>query len=115
MYTPNLDNIKDEIAKEIYTAILANRTIQKHTISYTWYAGSSIEVYPIDINPTSVEVYVDSGKRNYYSNAIPSIVNSNADLFCKGWFHPSDGSCPSYIVFTYSDALLKRINEKANA
>lgn len=35
MYSPNLDNIKDAIAKDVYSAILANKTIQKHTIPYS--------------------------------------------------------------------------------
>ncbi len=111
MYNPNLDNIKDAIAKDVYTAILANKTIQKHTIPYTFFSGSSVEVYPITLWGNSVEVHLDSGNRNYYNTAIQKVVENNPNLFSRGYFCKSDGSCPSFLRFMYSEALLERIKE----
>lgn len=114
MYSPNLNNITDNIAKDIYTAILANKTIQKHTLPYSWISGSSMEVFPINLCLNSVEVQMDSGNRNYYIKAIQKVVENNPQLFKKGYFCKSDGSCPSYIRFAYSDDLMKRIEKKMN-
>lgn len=107
MYRPNLELIVDPIIKEIYTTILNNKTIQKHTIDYSYFNGCK-EYFPINTYTDHVEVFVDSGKRNYYEKAIEKLINNNKNIFNDGKFCPSDGSVPSYITFTYSEQFLKR-------
>lgn len=111
MYNPDLSQIKDAIAKDVYTAILSNKTIQKHTTPYTFFSGCSTEVYPITLWGNSVEVHLDSGNRNFYHKAIQKVVENNPQLFSRGYFCTSDGSYPSFLRFIYSEALLERIKE----
>lgn len=111
MYDPNIEQIKDPIAKDVYVAILTNKTIKKHTINYTFFSGCSTEVYPIDLCLNDVEVYVDTNKGHLFEKAIQKVVTDNPQLFKDGYFCKSDGSCHSFIRLKYSDALLKRIDD----
>lgn len=112
MYNPNLDDIKDDIVKGIYSAILESDAIRKHIIEHPWISGSSTNVYPINLGVNDVEVQMDSGNRNYYNKAIQRLVVRNPHLFKDGYFCKSDGSCPSFIRLKYSDALLNLINKQ---
>lgn len=109
MYNPNLENIKDDIQKSIYSTILEEETIHKHIIEYNWLSGSSIIVSPIMIGMTDVKIQVDSGNRNYYNKAIQRLVVHNSHIFKNGYFCKSDGSCPSFIRLEYSDTFLQHI------
>lgn len=114
MYKIDLSRIKDEIVRDIYDACQSNNVIQKHTIDYTWTSGSSTEVYPIMVYPYDVEIQVDTNNSSYFNKAIKRILAVYPHLFKDGYFCKSDGSCPSYIRFLYSDILLERIKNKNN-
>lgn len=109
MYNPNLENIKDDIVRSIYSAILEEDAIHKHIIDYTFVTNSSRIVHPINIGMTDVEVQMDSGNRNYYNKAIQRLVVHNSHIFKNGYFCKSDGSCPSFIRLEYSDTFLQHI------
>ena len=111
MYNPNLENIKDDIVRSIYSTILGEETIHKHIIEYNWVSGSSTIVYPINIGITDVEVQMDSGNRNYYNKAIQRLVAHNPHIFKNGYFCKTDGSCPSFIRLVYSDEFLQGISQ----
>ena len=112
MYKIDLSKIKDEIARDIYDACQSNNVIQKHTIDYTWTSGSSTEVYPIMVYPYDVEIQVDTNNSSYFNKAIKRVLGVYPHLFKDGYFCKSDGSCPSYIRFKYSDTLLERIKSQ---
>lgn len=114
MYKIDLSKIKDEIARDIYDACQSNNVIQKHTIDYTWTSGSSTEVYPIMVYPCDVEIQVDTNNSSYFNKAIKRVLRVYPHLFKDGYFCKSDGSCPSYIHFSYSDTLLERIKNRNN-
>lgn len=116
MYEVNVDLIKDEIARSIFSAILGDRVIKKHVIGYSFFSGSSTEVTPISLGISDVEVYVDCKGSGYpLSKAIIRVVDGNPDLFRTGYFcNIEDGSCPSFIRFCYTDALIERIERKHN-
>ena len=109
MYNSNLEDIKDNIVRSIYSAILEEKTIHKHIIEDTLVINSSRIVYPIRVGATDVEVRVDSGNRNYYNKAIQRLVVHNPHLFKNGYFCKSDGSFPSFIRLEYSDKFLQHI------
>ncbi len=112
MYNPDLSRLHDAIAYDVFKAILADKTMQKHIIDYEWLSGSSTYVYPIDMYLYEVKCQVDTKNKKYLEKAMERIVKGNPDLFCDAWFWKSDGSCPSTVSFKYSDTLLERIKNK---
>lgn len=115
MYEVNIDLIKDSIVRDIYSAILGDRVIKKHTLSYSFLSGSSTLVNPISFGISDVEVYVDcKGNSGYwFRKAILRVVDGNSDLFRTGYYcKVDDGSSPSFIRFKYSDTLMDRISRR---
>lgn len=106
----DLSKIKDEIARDVYSACLSEKTIRKHVIDYTWLSGCSTNVSPIMMYSKDVEVHVDTHNSFYFRNAIKRVLSAYPHIFKNGYFCKSDGSCPSYIRFIYSDTHLARIN-----
>lgn len=117
MYEVNIDLIKDSIIRDIYSAILGEGVIKKHTLSYSFLSGSSTLVNPISFGVSDVEVYVDcKGNSGYwFRKAILRVVDNHSDLFCTGYYcNVDDGSSPSFIRFKYSDALMDRISRRVD-
>lgn len=76
---------------------------QKYLYKYTWLSGSSTTVYPITICEDSIEIQWKSDK-NIFEKFINRIVKTNTDIFSKGFFWKSDGSCPSTITFCFKQS-----------
>lgn len=73
---------------------------QKYLYKYTWLSGSSTTVYPIAIWG-NVIIFQWRSSKKIFNKFISRIVKENADLFSRGSFWKSDGSCPSTINFYF--------------
>ena len=95
-----MNNIIRERIYKFIEDFKKEKLAQKYLYKYTWLSGSSTTVYPITIYEDSIEIQWESDK-NIFGKFIDRIVNNNADLFSKGFFWKSDGSCPSTITFCF--------------
>ena len=100
----------DEKKKRIYQFIeeFQNEEIVKKNIyGHTWLSGSSTTVRPITIWRNDIEIQWKSNRR-VFDKFIKRMVEKYNDLFESGYFWKTDGSCPSRIVFTFTDEYKAR-------
>lgn len=99
------------IQQRILNAIKQERIIAKYADQEPWESGSSTVVYPITLWVDRVKVQIDT-KKNYFEKAIQRVIEKNQDLFEYGYFCKSDGSCPSFICFKYTENTIQQYNKK---
>jgi hypothetical protein len=80
------------------------KLVQKYLYSYTWLSGSSTNVYPIKVWKESIVLQWSSDKA-IFDKFIQRVVEKNSDIFSRGIFWKSDGSCPSRITFYFKDEI----------
>lgn len=78
------------------------KLVQKYLYDCTWISGCCTTVYPITICEDSIEIQWKSDK-NIFEKFINRIVKNNIDIFSKGFFWKSDGSCPSVLIFCFHE------------
>ena len=91
---------------KICEIIQNNKTISKHLVG----SGQTIRLQlgydpKIIVWEDSVTAYVDID-RNVLKKTLQKLKQENQELIEEAWFHKSDGSCSSWIVFK-----LNRIEE----
>lgn len=95
-----MNNPKRERVDKFIEDFKREKLTQKYLYKYTWLSGCSTTVYPITIWENEIVFQWESSK-NIFNKFISRIVKENADLFSKGLFWKSDGSCPSTITFYF--------------
>lgn len=75
---------------------------KKYLYDHTWLSGSSTTVRPITIWAREIEIQWKCDKR-IFNKFIERIVAKYSDLFKTGIFWKTDGSCPSRIIFLFTD------------
>lgn len=89
----------DSIVKEIRE----DRMFNKYILNHTWTSGSSTVVYPVMINHISKEVIFQiNTDKKIFDKFILRVCNKYKSIK-SGYFWKSDGSCPSYVKFNYTD------------
>ncbi len=78
------------------------KLVKKNLRKYSWLSGSSTQVSSITIWRDSVELQWNSDRR-IFDKFIKRIMQKNEDLIAYGYFWKSDGSCPSKIVFKFTE------------
>ena len=105
------DSCCPSIVKEMAAAVLDDKMIEKHLLTYTWTSGSSTVVYPIMIWKKEITLQMDGNEKNRdaYNKAIARVCTKYPHLFCNGWVSNYDGSCPMSISFSYTNQTLERL------
>ena len=93
--------------KQFIEEFKTEEIVKKNLYDYTWLSGSSTTVYPITIWKNEIEIQWKSDKK-IFDKFINRIVEKYNDLFKSGYFWKTDGSCPSHIVFTFTDEYKAR-------
>lgn len=76
----------------------------KHIEKYSWMSGGTVEVYPIMVNRSYIQIQLlDSDKRTFNKKALDKIVNAHNGLLSRACISESDGSCPSELLFYFID------------
>lgn len=92
--------------KQFIEEFKAEEIVKKNLYDYTWLSGSSTTVYPITIWKNEIEIqWKNDRKCNRFINRIVEKYN---DIFKSGYFWKTDGSCPSHIVFTFTNEYKAR-------
>lgn len=105
----DLSKIDNIVVREIISAIISEKVIERHIISHTWFSGSVTEVYPFMVWKRNIDVYVDTNAKKHYQSAIDRVLAKYPNLFESGYFCKSDGSTPSYICFNYTEDTINSL------
>lgn len=87
---------------QFITEFQNEKLVTKYLYEHTWLSGSSTTVRPITIWSREIDVQWKCDKR-IFDRFIDRIIAKNSDLFKSGVFWKTDGSCPSRIVFFFTD------------
>lgn len=101
----------NEIANILKETILSQKVIKNHLIKQQYLCGGSTYQYPIELYSRDCEVFVDSGKRNYFKIALQKICSKNKHLFKDAYFCNMFGETNSFIRFVYSDTLKDKLEQ----
>lgn len=97
------------IATILKEAILSQKVIKNHLIKEPFLSSGSTYLYPMEMYSRDCEVFVDSGKRNYFKIALQKICSKNKHLFKDAYFCNMFGETHSFIRFVYSDTLKDKL------
>ena len=94
---------KEERIRQFIDEFQMENLTKKYLYKGIWTSGSCTYVYPIMVWKHDIEIQWKSDKR-IFDKFINRIVTKYNDLFESGYFWKTDGSCPSRIVFQFSQA-----------
>ena len=98
---------KKERINQFIEEFKKEKLVQKNIYEHTWLSGSSTDVHPITIWRNTIEIQWKSN-RDVFDRFIEKTVKKYSDLFKSGYFWKTDGSCPSYIAFIFTDEYVAR-------
>ena len=93
---------KKERINQFIEEFKKEKLVQKNIYEHTSLSGSSTVVHPITIWKNTIEFQWKSN-RDVFDKFIERMVSKHSDLFKGGYFWKTDGSCPSYIAFIFTD------------